>query len=282
MVAMWNYQAKNNKIGSIYHLSCTLTFTVMSIYWALFLEQFQYIKCFRFSDNQGNVNFYSIKDLQDQPNVFLMSERTMPVRDEIKSLGFAVLETSDAINCLSSLQLANIDIFLLDISMPEMNGWQLLEELRARGIKAPVIMVSADAYEAPLLQGSPHPLHNDYLAKPIRDNALLDKIAKALKLSWNYHATPKWSPKLIDPIQASKVSLCQEQRKLFRELWEMAQLGFVQGIDKILNNLECDPSLLAHTSTLRKDLEQYQFSKIKDYCEKVLAAWMRLIQKELY
>jgi hypothetical protein len=57
-----------------------------------FLEQFQYIKCFRFSDNQGNVNFYSIKDLQDQPNVFLMSERTMPVRDEIKSLGFAVLE----------------------------------------------------------------------------------------------------------------------------------------------------------------------------------------------
>ena len=57
-----------------------------------FLEQFQYIKCFRFSDNQGNVNFYSIKDLQDQSNVFLMSERTMLVRDEIKSLGFAVLE----------------------------------------------------------------------------------------------------------------------------------------------------------------------------------------------
>ncbi|WP_427981658.1 hybrid sensor histidine kinase/response regulator [Agarivorans sp.] len=194
------------------------------------------------------------------------------VSELLSPLGFVVLETSDAINCLGSLQLANIDLFLLDISMPEMNGWQLLEELRARGIKAPVIMVSADAYEAPLLQGSPHPLHNDYLAKPIRDNALLDKIAKALKLSWNYHATPKWSPKLIDPIQASKVSLCQEQRKLFRELWEMAQLGFVQGIDKILNNLECDPSLLAHTSTLRRDLEQYQFSKIKDYCEKVLAA----------
>ena len=43
MVAMWNYQAKNNKTGSIYHLACTLTFTVMSIYWALFLDQFQYI-----------------------------------------------------------------------------------------------------------------------------------------------------------------------------------------------------------------------------------------------
>lgn len=43
MVAMWNYQTKNNKIWSVYHLACTLTFTVMSIYWAIFLDQFQYI-----------------------------------------------------------------------------------------------------------------------------------------------------------------------------------------------------------------------------------------------
>jgi len=43
MVAMWNYQAKNNKIWSIYHLSTTLIFTIISIYWALFLDQFQYL-----------------------------------------------------------------------------------------------------------------------------------------------------------------------------------------------------------------------------------------------
>ena len=43
MVAMWNYQAKNNKVGSFYHLACTVTFTLMSLYWALFLDQFQYI-----------------------------------------------------------------------------------------------------------------------------------------------------------------------------------------------------------------------------------------------
>ena len=59
---------------------------------AAFLEKFQYIKTFRFSDNKGNVSFYSIKDLQNQQNVFLMSERTMPIREEIKALGFAVLE----------------------------------------------------------------------------------------------------------------------------------------------------------------------------------------------
>lgn len=59
---------------------------------AAFLDKFQYVKTFRFSDNKGNVNFFSIKDLQNQQNVFLMSERTMPIREEIKALGFAVLE----------------------------------------------------------------------------------------------------------------------------------------------------------------------------------------------
>lgn len=43
MVAMGNYQAKNNKIWSIYHLLTTLTFSVISIYWAIFLDQFQYL-----------------------------------------------------------------------------------------------------------------------------------------------------------------------------------------------------------------------------------------------
>jgi len=59
---------------------------------AVFLEKFQYVKSFRFSDNKGNIQFFSIKDLQNQPNVFLMSERTMTVREEIKALGFSVLE----------------------------------------------------------------------------------------------------------------------------------------------------------------------------------------------
>jgi hypothetical protein len=57
-----------------------------------FLEKFQYLKCFRFSDNKGKVQYFSIKDLQAQDNVFLMSVRTMPIKEEIKALGFGVLE----------------------------------------------------------------------------------------------------------------------------------------------------------------------------------------------
>jgi len=58
----------------------------------VFLDKFQYLKCFRFSDNKGKVQYFSIKDLQAQDNVFLMSERLMPIKEEIKALGFGVLE----------------------------------------------------------------------------------------------------------------------------------------------------------------------------------------------
>jgi hypothetical protein len=59
---------------------------------SVFLDKFQFLKCFRFSDNKGKVQYHSIKDLQAQDNVFLMSERVMPIKEEIKALGFGVLE----------------------------------------------------------------------------------------------------------------------------------------------------------------------------------------------
>lgn len=43
MVAMWDYQANNNKDWSVYHLMSTLTFASLSLYWAIFLEQYQYL-----------------------------------------------------------------------------------------------------------------------------------------------------------------------------------------------------------------------------------------------
>ncbi len=56
------------------------------------LERFADIKCFKFIDSRGDSLFYAINDLQDQADIFLMSEKTMPIREAIKGLGFSVLE----------------------------------------------------------------------------------------------------------------------------------------------------------------------------------------------
>ncbi|BDS12522.1 sacsin N-terminal ATP-binding-like domain-containing protein [Aureispira anguillae] len=58
----------------------------------VFLEKFGEIKCFKFTSTTGASHFYAINDLQAQEDIFLMSERMLPIRDSIKGLGFSVLE----------------------------------------------------------------------------------------------------------------------------------------------------------------------------------------------
>jgi hypothetical protein len=57
-----------------------------------FLAKFAEIKCFKFTSTTGEAHFYAIDDLQAQEDIFLMSERMLPIRDSIKGLGFSVLE----------------------------------------------------------------------------------------------------------------------------------------------------------------------------------------------
>ncbi|UPW17789.1 ATP-binding protein [Agarivorans sp. TSD2052] len=196
------------------------------------------------------------------------------VAEILSPLGFVVLEATDAHACLNTLDKSTIDLFLLDISMPGMNGWQLLEKLREQGINTPIIMVSADATEAPQLgpSTSPNarPLHDDYLAKPIRDNALLEKIAKALAIGWNYHPVKQHQASDYQAL-GSKTALSDQHRQQLQEILDMAQLGFIQGIDKLLDVLEQDSTAVNITSELRKDLAQYNVTNIENFCKKVLA-----------
>jgi CheY-like chemotaxis protein len=69
------------------------------------------------------------------------------------------------------------DIVLMDIQMPEMDGYEATRQLRAEGFAGPIIALSANA--------TTHAAHQcldagctDYLAKPVDRDALLNMIAK--------------------------------------------------------------------------------------------------------
>ena len=61
----------------------------------------------------------------------------------IKKLGFDPVETSDGNQCIEQLSSKNIDILLLDIFMPQKDGFQVMEWLQENDIHIPVIMVTA-------------------------------------------------------------------------------------------------------------------------------------------
>ncbi|MCP5144472.1 MAG: response regulator [Gammaproteobacteria bacterium] len=151
----------------------------------------------------------------------------------LNPLGFTILEARDAAVCLETLAEISPDLFLLDLSMPGMDGLTLSRELRKRGYKAPIIMVSADAQEH-----HRHPesdtCHDEYLVKPINTQKLLDSIAHLLQLEWTY-GEPGPEATLAQPARAQTLSV--PDHPLFRELLACAQIGHKSGVIAALDNI---------------------------------------------
>ena len=92
------------------------------------------------------------------------------------------METEIAENGLQAIELAtnnDYDIILMDIQMPEMNGHEATQKLRAQGLKTPIIAVTAHAMasdrEKAIQAGC-----DDYLTKPIDQDKLIEMLKKYL------------------------------------------------------------------------------------------------------
>ena len=191
-------------------------------------------------------------------------------------LGFTVLEATDANACLKSISNAHIDLFLLDISMPGMNGWELLKTIRKQYTATPVIMVSADATESPQYSNDLNTdkrLNDDYLVKPIRDNVLLDKIAGLLNLQWQYARDTD----LLKPLDTKKPKesrsdmFANVNQSDLQQLVSFAELGYVEGLKNVFARLEQDEDSELFVALMREHLDQFQFAKIITVAKKVLS-----------
>lgn len=72
------------------------------------------------------------------------------------------------------------DVILLDIMMPKMNGYEVLENLRKEGISTPVLILTARNLTSEKVKGLDMGA-DDYLAKPFSTNELLARIRALLR-----------------------------------------------------------------------------------------------------
>ena len=97
-----------------------------------------------------------------------------------RRLGFEVAEKESAAAALQTVTTENFDCFILDISMPEMSGIELLKKLRDRGIDTPALFLTAhdmlDDKVAGFEAGA-----DDYLAKPFSPRELEYRIEALLR-----------------------------------------------------------------------------------------------------
>jgi DNA-binding response OmpR family regulator len=94
--------------------------------------------------------------------------------------GYAVDQASDAAECLHWIAIAEYDLIILDVMLPDQDGLALCAELRQRGVRVPLLMVTArDAVDdrvAGLDSGA-----DDYLVKPFAFVEMLARVRALLR-----------------------------------------------------------------------------------------------------
>lgn len=178
------------------------------------------------------------------------------IREVLTPLGFIILSAHDATSCLALAEHCEPDLFILDISMGETDGWTLAQTLRANGHqRARILMISASAIEAHSLSlAQTH--HDGYMMKPIDVHRLLEHIGQLLRLQW--HQTHGSQPNVtLPPLGGARPSMND-----VAELRDLAQIGHVKAIQRKLDKLDADhPELSAFVARMRTLVERFDFNR---------------------
>lgn len=117
------------------------------------------------------------------PKTILIAEDDPASREFIAEIvrgrGFQVVEANNGAAALELYQRHHPDLVIIDIQMPELDGFAVLRQLRRLAVPAPVIAVTAHAMagdrERALAAG-----FNEYLTKPVEAKRLREHIDQLL------------------------------------------------------------------------------------------------------
>lgn len=182
------------------------------------------------------------------------------MHEMLAPLGFTVLTAVDGQSCLAAIETTQPDLFFVDIRMPGMSGWELVQTMRARGVKAPMIMLSANIGDG-ANPTSADAGHSDTLAKPFDLNQLVDRLGTHLGLEWVHEVPDKPAPR--------DRQMRSPGAEHLRDLAALSQIGHVRGIDDKLAELAADPANLPLVEALRQHMQNFDFDGFAETLERV-------------
>ncbi len=112
--------------------------------------------------------------VEDEPGLVLT------LTDRLRREGYAVEHCADGESALERAAAEPFDLVLLDVMLPRMNGFDMLRDLRKRGVETPVIMVTARGQVIDKVVGLKLGA-DDYVTKPFEMAELLARIEAKLR-----------------------------------------------------------------------------------------------------
>jgi signal transduction histidine kinase/DNA-binding NarL/FixJ family response regulator len=161
------------------------------------------------------------------------------VQSLLKSLHFDVIVANNGRTGLKLADEHRPDLAMVDISMPDLSGWEVVRQLRANTAfkYLKIIMVSANAHEYSA-GGGDEELHDAFIMKPVDVQLLLERVGELLGLKWIYESQPH----IADTSHPVGV-LPSSSRHHIDDLYQLGRIGHVRGIQAKLHEIESeDPS----------------------------------------
>jgi len=104
----------------------------------------------------------------------------MLITKQVHELGFDVKEAEDGEQGLLRLSEFDVDLILLDCTMPVLDGPGMLQRMRSSGNQTPVIMLTSESKRS-VVSGAMKLGLDDYILKPFKPEELRQKIVSALQ-----------------------------------------------------------------------------------------------------
>jgi len=102
------------------------------------------------------------------------------LKDNLESEGYKVSVASDGKRGLQKAVEEKFDLVLLDVMMPEMNGFDVCRAIKLKKVALPIIMLTAKAKEADKIMGLALGA-DDYITKPFSIDELIARIKAVLR-----------------------------------------------------------------------------------------------------
>lgn len=143
---------------------------------------------------------------------------------------FVVSTAENAGKALERARAQDIDLILLDVDLPDMDGREACRRMRKEGFRGPVIMLTGQNSDSDQILGLDSGA-NDYVTKPFRFAVLLARIRSALRQRENAedatfsiaHYSFQPAAKLLVDDKGDKIRLTEKETAILRYLYRAGE-----------------------------------------------------------
>jgi len=200
--------------------------------------------------------------VEDEPTI------ATGLRDDLELEGFAVEVAEDGTAALSRILEGKLDLILLDLMLPGMDGLEVCRQARLKGVRTPVIMLTAKGQEVDKVVGLELGA-DDYVTKPFSRRELLARIKAVLRRAQDVPEPSgiyRFGDVSVDfgrcevSRRGEKIDLTAMEFKLLKIFLE--HRGRVLTIDELMQEgwgsdaVLTDRVIYTHVSNLRNKLEE--------------------------